>query len=113
MLNAVRNVAFVLLCICAGCKTPRSVLSGAGLEPTPEVARAVQRSFSFQRALSIEGSRVIWFVDGEDGGYPLIYVGFDMGTHSCRAATLRVREGGQAERQEMTEDGDLLWVPDR
>ena len=82
------------------------------MDASPEVASAVQTSLSFQRARSIDRSRAIWFVDGEDGGYPVIYVGFDMGTHTCRSSTLRVREHGAVERQEMRDGGDLIWVAD-
>jgi hypothetical protein len=90
----------------------RPVVS-AGIPATPEVAKAVQTSASFQRARSFDCSRAIWFVDGDDGVYPVVYVGFDMGTHTTRFATLRVREHGVVEREEMRDDGELIWIADR
>jgi hypothetical protein len=100
------------LCLCMGCATSRTTID-AGLVASPEVAKAVQSSFSFQRARSIDRSRAVWFVEGEDRGSPVVYVGFDMGTHTCRHATLRAREHGTVEREEMLDDGELIWVPDR
>ena len=74
-------------------------------------ATLVESSPSFQRARAIDTSRVIWFVEQRDAP-PHIYVGFDMGTHTCRSATLRIRERG-VERQEMRDDGELVWIQDK
>ena len=90
-----------LLCFVVGC----AQRSG--------VDDAVASSFSFRQAQDIGGSRALWFLDGTDGGYPVVYVGFDEGTHTTRVATLRVREHGVVERQEMREDGELIWVEDK
>ena len=75
------------------------------------LASLVEHSPSFQRAREVNASRVIWFVE-QTNIPPHIYVGFDMGTHTCRSATLRIREQ-VVEREEMREDGELVWVPDR
>ena len=108
-----RRAAFILLLsLCAGCTTSRPVVS-TGIHATPEVAKAVQSSASFQRARSIDRSRAIWFVDSDDGAYPVIFVGFDMGTHATRFATLRIREHGVVERQELRDDGELIWIADK
>jgi len=97
--------SIALICICVGCSTTRPVVSA-------EVDRAVETSSSFRRAQTIDRSRVIWLSEGTDEHYTLVYVGFDMGTHTCRSATLRVSEHGIVERQEMTKDGDLIWIAD-
>jgi hypothetical protein len=94
------------LCLCLGCATSRPIVSA-------EVDRAVTDSFSFPRAYAISSERARWFLDGTDGRYPVIYVGFDEGTHYTRSATLRVREHGVLERQEMRDDGKLIWIADR
>ncbi|HWW03565.1 MAG TPA: hypothetical protein VNZ64_27930 [Candidatus Acidoferrum sp.] len=73
-------------------------------------ATLVESSPSFRRARAIDTSRVIWFVEQRDAP-PQIYVGFDMGTHTCRSATLRIGED-VVERQEMREDGELVWIRD-
>ena len=77
------------------------------------VDRAVTESFSFRRAHAISPERVRWFYEGTDGSYPVINVGFDEGTHYTRSATLRVREHGVVDRQEMRDDGELIWIADR
>jgi hypothetical protein len=108
-----RHVAAILLLyLCFGCTAARPVV-GASLDATPDVAKAVEASFSFQRARSIDRKRAIWFVDNLDGVYPIIYVGFDMGWHTSRLATLRVREHGVIERQEMRDNGELMWIADK
>jgi hypothetical protein len=56
-----------------------------------EVDKAVTDSFSFQRAYTINPERARWFLDGSDGKYPIIFVGFDEGTHYTRSATSRSR----------------------
>ena len=101
-----RLVSIIALCLCFGCTTSRPVVSA-------DVDRAVTESFSFRRAYAISPTRVRWFSDGTDGRYPVIYVGFDEGTHYTRSATLRVREHGVVERQEMRDDGELIWIADR
>ena len=98
--------SIIALCFCVGCATSRPIVSA-------EVNRAVTDSFSFQRAYAISPARARWFLDGTDGRYPVIYVGFDEGTHYSRSATLRVREHGVVERQEMRDDGELIWIADR
>jgi hypothetical protein len=101
-----RHVAFIATaCICFGCTTSRPIVS-------LDVDRAATETFSFRRAYAISPTRARWFSEGTDDGYPVIYVGFDEGTHYTRSATLRVREHGVVERQEMREDGDLIWVAD-
>lgn len=97
--------SIILLCICVGCSTPRPVVSA-------EVDRAVEASASFRYAQAIDRQRVIWFSEGTDGHCTLIYVGFDIGTHTCRSATLRVSEHGVVERQEMRDDEELIWIAD-
>ena len=101
-----RLASIIALCLCVGCTTSRPIVS-------VEVDRAVTDSFSFLRAHALNPSRARWFVDGTDGGFPVIYVGFDEGTHYTRSATLRVREHGVVERQEMRDDGELIWIADR
>ena len=102
-----RHLAFIIaLCLCVSCATPRAIVSA-------EADKAVTDSFSFRRAYAISPARARWFLDGTDGAYPVIYVGFDEGTHYTRSATLRVREHGVVERQEMREDGELIWIADR
>jgi hypothetical protein len=101
-----RLVSIIALCLCFGCTTSRPVVSAA-------VDRAVNESFSFRRAYAISPTRVRWFSEGMDGRYPVIYVGFDEGTHYTRSATLRVREHCVVERQEMRDDGELIWIADR
>ena len=101
-----RHVAFMAIaCVCCGCTTSRPVVSA-------EVDRAVTESFSFRRAYAISPTRARWFSEGTDDGCPVIYVGFDEGTHYTRSATLRVRKHGVGERQEMREDGELIWLAD-
>ena len=76
--------------------------------------KAVTESFSLRRAYRISPGRVRWFVDGTDGtNNPVVYVGYDMGTHYSRSAMLRVIGGRIVEREEMRADGELIWVPDR
>src|ERR1051325_235926 len=107
MLAVMRHLAsFIALSLCFGCTTSRPIVSA-------EVDRAVTDSFSFRRAYAISPERACWFPDGTDGRYPVIYVGFDEGTHYTRSATLRVREHGVVERSEMREDGELIWIADR
>jgi len=101
-----RLVSIVALCLCFGCTTSGPVVS-------TDVDRAVTESFSFRRAHAISPERVRWFYEGTDGSYPVINVGFDEGTHYTRSATLRVREHGVVERQEMRNDGELIWIADR
>ena len=98
--------SIIVVCLCFGCATSRPIVSA-------EVDRAVTASFSFQRAYAISPERAHWFLDGTDGRYPVIYVGFDEGTHYTHSATLRVREHGVVERQEMRDDGELIWIADR
>jgi len=99
-------VSIIALCLCFGCATSRPVVSA-------DVDRAVSESFSFRRAYTISPARARWFSEGTDGRYPVIYVGFDEGTYYTRSATLRVRERGVVERQEMRDDGELIWIADR
>ena len=101
-----RLVSIVALCLCFGCTTSGPVV-------ITDVDRAVTESFSFRRAHAISPERVRWFSEGTDGSYPVINVGFDEGTHYTRSATLRVREHGVVERQEMRNDGELIWIADR
>lgn len=101
-----RHVTFIATaCFWLGCTASDPIVSA-------DVDRAVRESFSFRRAYAISPTRVRWFPEGSNGGYPVIYVGFDEGTHYARSATLRVREHGVVERQEMKEDGELIWVAD-
>ena len=100
-------IYLLLLCLCVGCATQRPIISN-------EADPAVTNSFSFRRAYSISPARARWFVDHvDDGGHPIIYVGFDEGDHYTRWATLRIREHGAVEREEMREDGELIWVEDK
>src|SRR5262249_40788295 len=101
-----RFASSIVLCLCFGCTMSRPVISD-------EADRAITDSVSFRRAHAISPTRDRWFVDGSDGMYPVIYVGYDMGTHYTRSATLRLRELGFIERQEMREDGELIWIPDK
>ena len=101
-----RLVSFIVLCLCFGCATSRPIVSA-------EADRAITDSFSFRRAYAISPALARWFLDGTDGRYPVIYVGFDEGTHYTRSATLRVREHGVVERQEMRDDGELIWIADK
>ena len=94
------------------------VLFGCATKPTrlisEEADKAVTDSLSFRRACAISPDRARWFVDGTDGTTnPVVYIGYDMGTHYTRSATLRVREGHIIEREEMRDDGELIWAPDR
>jgi hypothetical protein len=99
--------SIIASCLCIGCTTSHPLISD-------EADKAVTESFSFRRAHSISPERARWFVDGIDGTTnPVIYVGFDMGTHYTRSATLRVRDNHIIEREETREDGELIWVPDR
>ena len=91
----------LLLCFVVGC----AQRSG--------VDDAVASSSSYRRAQDIGGSHARWFRDGANGGYPVVWVGFDEGTHVTRFATLRIREHGMVERQETRDDGDLVWVEDK
>ncbi len=100
-----KQLSIIALSLCVGCGTSHPVVSA-------QVDRAVETPASFQRARAIDRDRVVWFSDGVDGHYPIIYVGFDTGTHTCRSATLRVREHGVVGRQEMREDGELIWIAD-
>jgi len=101
-----RLVSIVALCLCFGCTTSGPVVS-------TDVDRAVTESLSISRAHAISPERVRWFYEGTDGSYPVINVGFDEGTHYTRSATLRVREHGVVDRQEMRDDGELIWIADR
>ena len=83
--------SIIALFLCIGCTTSRPIVSA-------EVDRAITDSCSFRRAYSISPERVRWFLDGTDESYPVIYVGFDEGTHYTRSATLRVREHSVVER---------------
>ena len=100
-----RLVSIIAMSLCVGCTTSRPIVSA-------DVDRAVETSASFRYAQSIDRSRVIWFSEGTDNNDPIIYIGFDMGTHTCRSATLRIREHGVVERQEMRDDGELVWIAD-
>jgi hypothetical protein len=95
-----RSGLLLSLSLLAGCATP------------PDLDTLVVNSASFRRVHGISASRARWFIDGTNGGCPIIYVGFDEGTHYTRAATLRVR-GQVVEREVMREDGELLWIEDR
>ena len=101
-----RLASTTVLLLCFGCTTPRPIVS-------VEVERAVAASFSFRRAFAISSTRARWFVDGTDNRNPIIFVGFDEGSHYTRSATLRVREHGIVERQETRDDGELIWIADR
>jgi hypothetical protein len=105
----VRPFSFIAaLFVLVGCATKPSWLI------SEETDKAVTDSLSFRRAWAISPNRVRWFVDGIDGTTnPVVYIGYDMGTHYTRSATLRVREGHIIEREEMRDDGELVWVPDR
>ena len=85
----------------------------AGCASHSSLSGAVEASSSFRRAYDTSPERARWFVDGTNDEYPVIYVGYDMGTHYTRSATLRVRKDGVVEREIMTEDGELIWVEDR
>ena len=74
---------------------------------------SVESSTSFQKARADGGSRVFWMVEGTEPGYTDIYVGSDMGTHTCRSVTLRVLADGRVERQTYDSAGEILWIPDR
>ena len=91
----------LLICFVIGCSQCSSVDD------------AVVSSISFRRAQNIGGSRAHWILDGTNGGYPVFFVGFDEGTHTTRFATLRVSEHRLVERQEMQENGELIWVEDK
>ena len=101
-----RFASIIVLCFCAGCATSLTITRD-------EVDKSIKDSFSFRRVYAISPTRARWFVDGTGGTYPVIYVGFDEGTHYTRSATLRVRERGVVERQEMRDDGELIWIADR
>jgi len=96
----------VLIALLTGCASHQ----WADASDRKAYATLVESAPSFQRARVVDASRVIWFVEQRDAP-PHIYVGFDMGTHTCRSATLRIREG-IVERQEMREDGELVWARD-
>ena len=85
----------------------------AGCAPPPDIGTLVINSASFRRVHSISASRARWFIDGTNGGYPIVYVGFDEGTHYTRSATLRVQPNGVVEREMMRGDGELIWMEDR
>lgn len=76
-----------------------------------QYASFVEGSPSYQRARAFDPHRVIWFVEDRTE-LPQVYIGFDMGTHTCRSATLRIRQN-VVEREEMREDGELVWVEDK
>jgi len=96
-----RTGLLLSLLLLDGCATP------------PELDTLVFNSPSFRRVQSISASCARWFIDGTNGGYPIIYVGFDEGTHYTRSATLRVRRHGVVEREVMREDGELIWIEDK
>jgi hypothetical protein len=101
-----RRFAYIIaFCFLAGCAASNYLIS-------VETDQAITNSFSFRRVRAINPERARWFVDGTDGNYPVIYVGFDEGWHYTRSATLRVRDHYIIERQEMRDDGELTWVPD-
>lgn len=101
-----RPVSVIAWALCFGCARSRPVVSA-------DMGSMVENSPSFRRACAISSTRVRWFSEGMDGGYPVIYVGFDEGTHYTRSATLRVRGDGVVERQEMWKDGESIWFADR
>ena len=102
-----RYLLLLLFCLLAGCASH----DWSDASERRAYGAIVERSPSFERARAIDSSRVIWFVEQPDDP-PQIYVGFDMGTHTCRSATLRIREH-VVEKQEMREDGELIWIVDR
>jgi|ERR1043166_1497688 hypothetical protein len=67
----------------------------ASAEERRTLGRAVESSPSFRKARADGGHRVFWMVEGTNGGYTEIYVGSDMGTHTCRSVTLRVAADGR------------------
>ena len=100
-----RFAVIIGLSLCFGCGTPRLIVSA-------KVDRAVNDSFSFLRAYAVSPTRACRFFEGTDDRYAVLYVGFDKGTHYTRSATLRVGGHGNVERQEMSQDGELIWVAD-
>jgi hypothetical protein len=105
--NQMRDVLPVLTALLTGCAGH----DWANPSDRKACSTLVESSTSYQRARAIDATRVIWFVE-ERGPSPHIYLGFDMGTHTCRSATLRICEGA-VQRQELQEDGELVWVADR
>lgn len=93
------------------------VLTGCANEPWAtaserrEYGALVENSPTYRRARAASATRVIWYVE-QPGEAPRIYVGFDMGTHSCREATLRLRHGN-VERRVERYDGNDHWILDR
>jgi len=102
-----RYMLLLLIGVLTGCASH----DWAGASDRRAYATLVERSRSFHRARAIDASRVIWFVEQPDAP-PHIYIGFDMGTHTCRSATLRIRDH-IVERQEMRDDGELIWIADQ
>ncbi|MEO6992731.1 MAG: hypothetical protein ABI273_03790 [Lacunisphaera sp.] len=92
------------------------VFAGCAVEPwaTDSERRAygklVENSRTYRLARAASPRKVIWYVE-QAGEYPQIYVGFDMGTHSAREATLRIRDG-VVERLVDRGDDDFSWVVD-
>ena len=74
---------------------------------------AVESSPSFRQARAEGGRRVFWMVEGAHASYTEIYVGNDMGTHTCRSLTLRVAADGRVERHTYDSVGEDLWIPDK
>jgi len=52
-------------------------------------------------------------VEGTNDGYTQIYVGGDMGPHTSRIVTLRVRPDFRVERHSYDSAGEDLWIPDK
>lgn len=99
----------VIVCVTAGC-------AARGWNTRAErraYGDLIGKSPSYLRARQEGGRRVYWRVQSQSDGFTEIYVGCDMGTHSCRVETLRVDGTGTVERLTYDEAGDETWVADR
>ena len=77
------------------------------------IAPLVENSTAWKNAQSIgarTGSRIIWYIEGEHADFNEIYIGEDVGGHTNRIATLRVRKNGKTETQAYDTKGEELWI---
>jgi hypothetical protein len=77
------------------------------------IAPIVESSTSWKDAQALgarTGSRIIYYVEGGYDGFKEIYIVEDVGDHTNRLATIRVKKGEKPEVMKYDPQGELIWV---
>jgi hypothetical protein len=84
-----------------------ALLTGCGRRLSSDEALAVAGRTAMVRELAGSHTNLFMMVEGEQKKFVQIFLGFDMGTHSSRYATLFVYTGRHIWAEMLGEKGDL------